>query len=642
MGGAVLSCLSKRLEKAIVKVITPQLSGLVVALKQFAVGAKVALAGSGTSPGRRGVQAIINTFPASCPADVIALCTPLSPSALAKEWALLGSSESMDVQIVADFCRLFGHHEGSALSILDGSSPPPKTHPCQQSPSLLSAGGHVGSIINQAYPRAVSVKGSECPRTLGEVAKDGLGKVGSHSLGVKRDRDLPDEHELRWEPRGGSYANGLFLPSSSHILGSSKSASVDVLRGLGATVGLGTLASRRDSMRRLAQLGGALTSSLGPTQSFLKMGGDGVALRHEAGVGAGVGSGDAALPFVTIPLVVGNTSDWLGEKASATANHRWTIYVRGVNNASLSGIVDHVTFVLHPSFPKPQQTVYREPFMLTEHGWGEFDVTVYVKFKHIEIPVVASLTSPNAVSSPTFGAATVAANRGIYVKLTHSLKFSHRNPMLLAAESRVNQDVAVAMTQPPSVLFGTSAPSTSPAIPGGTNVQSVQFLLTNPTLTTAIPALPETPAAVVHKLHCFPPNGNAYYGVPNYTPFALVDSTVASETRDELAIFHPSPTLLAEVASYITACAAFTPAALATSLPPAMFSKLMKHSPLLCYSSGKFNEWYLYSHQSLQDKRLLTAVEADLGALMRRYVTPMARDEMRSTALLQLKQVGVQ
>lgn len=41
-----------------------------------------------------------------------------------------------------------------------------------------------------------------------------------------------------------------------------------------------------------------------------------------------------------------------------------------------ANIFDKVTFKLHPTFANPTRVIKKQPFMLSEQGWGEFDLQV--------------------------------------------------------------------------------------------------------------------------------------------------------------------------------------------------------------------------------------------------------------------------
>jgi len=84
---------------------------------------------------------------------------------------------------------------------------------------------------------------------------------------------------------------------------------------------------------------------------------------------------------VSVPLVYGTISFWLGKKADDQNTHRWVVYVRGHNNEDLSYIIDRVVFNLHPSFKNPTRTISSFPFEVHESGWGEFEILIKIFFK---------------------------------------------------------------------------------------------------------------------------------------------------------------------------------------------------------------------------------------------------------------------
>lgn len=83
---------------------------------------------------------------------------------------------------------------------------------------------------------------------------------------------------------------------------------------------------------------------------------------------------------ISVPLVYGTISFWLGKKASEYHSHRWTVYVRGATNEDLSVIIKRVVFQLHPSFNNPTRVVESAPFELSESGWGEFEIAISLFF----------------------------------------------------------------------------------------------------------------------------------------------------------------------------------------------------------------------------------------------------------------------
>ncbi len=61
------------------------------------------------------------------------------------------------------------------------------------------------------------------------------------------------------------------------------------------------------------------------------------------------------LTGVTIqkPFVYGNASFALGKEQKDENSHRWTVYLRGLNNEDLSYYIKEVSFALHESFKDP-------------------------------------------------------------------------------------------------------------------------------------------------------------------------------------------------------------------------------------------------------------------------------------------------
>ncbi|KAL4193935.1 hypothetical protein AMTRI_Chr05g56690 [Amborella trichopoda] len=62
---------------------------------------------------------------------------------------------------------------------------------------------------------------------------------------------------------------------------------------------------------------------------------------------------------ISIPIVYGTISFWLGKKANEYNSHKWTVYIRGATNEDLSVAIKRV---------------------LLESGWGEFEVAITVHF----------------------------------------------------------------------------------------------------------------------------------------------------------------------------------------------------------------------------------------------------------------------
>eukprot|EP01125_Pyxidicula_operculata_P006461 TRINITY_DN2237_c0_g2_i6.p1 TRINITY_DN2237_c0_g2~~TRINITY_DN2237_c0_g2_i6.p1 ORF type:complete len:585 (+),score=48.40 TRINITY_DN2237_c0_g2_i6:1627-3381(+) len=73
----------------------------------------------------------------------------------------------------------------------------------------------------------------------------------------------------------------------------------------------------------------------------------------------------------TYNITIGSTTKPSDKEGFVT----WSIFV-----LDPAHIVSYVEFKLHPTFSPPSVTVYQRPFELKREGWGEFDITVVVRF----------------------------------------------------------------------------------------------------------------------------------------------------------------------------------------------------------------------------------------------------------------------
>ncbi|XP_042513732.1 transcription initiation factor TFIID subunit 14b-like [Macadamia integrifolia] len=83
---------------------------------------------------------------------------------------------------------------------------------------------------------------------------------------------------------------------------------------------------------------------------------------------------------ISVPIVCGTISFWLGKKASEYNSHKWTVYVRGASNEDLGVVIKRAVFTLHPSFYNPTRIVESPHFELSESGWGEFEIAINLSF----------------------------------------------------------------------------------------------------------------------------------------------------------------------------------------------------------------------------------------------------------------------
>ncbi|KAL6269953.1 hypothetical protein ACE6H2_026864 [Prunus campanulata] len=83
---------------------------------------------------------------------------------------------------------------------------------------------------------------------------------------------------------------------------------------------------------------------------------------------------------ISVPIVYGNISFWLGKKANEYQSHKWTVYVRGATNEDLGVVIKRAVFQLHSSFNNPTRVIESPPFELSECGWGEFEIAITLFF----------------------------------------------------------------------------------------------------------------------------------------------------------------------------------------------------------------------------------------------------------------------
>jgi hypothetical protein len=121
---------------------------------------------------------------------------------------------------------------------------------------------------------------------------------------------------------------------------------------------------------------------------------------------------------VRLPIVVGSTVQWLGPAAPEALTHRWTVYVRGVDNEDLSPVIEAVEFRLHDSFVNPARLITQPPFEVQERGWGQFTVGIRVFVRGITGPGRVTATSHFISFSPKL-AAPVVAKSGVTVGNRH-------------------------------------------------------------------------------------------------------------------------------------------------------------------------------------------------------------------------------
>lgn len=100
---------------------------------------------------------------------------------------------------------------------------------------------------------------------------------------------------------------------------------------------------------------------------------------------------------ISIPLTYGCVSSRLKEIKDGHT-HEWTVYLRvaavAAAAAAKSPLIERVAIILHESFLNPKRVFTKEPYEVTETGWGEFNVQFKVFFKQELKEKSITLTHP--------------------------------------------------------------------------------------------------------------------------------------------------------------------------------------------------------------------------------------------------------
>lgn len=112
---------------------------------------------------------------------------------------------------------------------------------------------------------------------------------------------------------------------------------------------------------------------------------------------------------LVIPIVYGNISFSLGKRsAPGESTHKWCVYVRSPSDHDLSYAIERVAFKIHDTFPNPLREFTSPPYVVSESGWGEFEVGIRIylrdkSFAPINITHRLKLysTAPTGVDKPS-------------------------------------------------------------------------------------------------------------------------------------------------------------------------------------------------------------------------------------------------
>jgi len=82
-------------------------------------------------------------------------------------------------------------------------------------------------------------------------------------------------------------------------------------------------------------------------------------------------------------IVIGNEHVKMEQKGSKENVHKWTFYVRDLDdvNGKLTDYVERIVVDLHPTFTPNKVELKEEPFQFSRLGWGTFELGVHIFFK---------------------------------------------------------------------------------------------------------------------------------------------------------------------------------------------------------------------------------------------------------------------
>ena len=108
---------------------------------------------------------------------------------------------------------------------------------------------------------------------------------------------------------------------------------------------------------------------------------------------------------ITKPIITGSVATY-SPTAPQQKSYKWFCYVKGLQNEDISHWISKVVFRLHSTFPNPVREVTRSPFMVSESGWGEFEMVITIHFaneseKPVELVHFVQLFPKDGNKTPT-------------------------------------------------------------------------------------------------------------------------------------------------------------------------------------------------------------------------------------------------
>lgn len=85
-------------------------------------------------------------------------------------------------------------------------------------------------------------------------------------------------------------------------------------------------------------------------------------------------------------LELGHRSAPLKQRSANGYTHKWTAFVRGINDSKIEHCIQKVVFQLHDSFDNPSRQIHEPPFQIKETGYAGFEIPIEIYFKNREKP----------------------------------------------------------------------------------------------------------------------------------------------------------------------------------------------------------------------------------------------------------------
>ncbi|KAK8891577.1 hypothetical protein M9Y10_028790 [Tritrichomonas musculus] len=120
-------------------------------------------------------------------------------------------------------------------------------------------------------------------------------------------------------------------------------------------------------------------------------------------------------------VVVGHLARRLA-KPTESKTHHWEIFLYSPTGEDLTKWIEKCVFHLHESFEQPERTYTREPYIVSEDGWGEFEA-------QIEIFPIAKVIPFTLIHIITFPAKT-STKPALIVRRQEAVVFRNPPPLL--------------------------------------------------------------------------------------------------------------------------------------------------------------------------------------------------------------------